>query len=96
MNTVVKLDTERELRYDFRAFVAMDEDCGINPMDPKTYADFSPRKIQALVWAGQLHTKNPLTKERVLEFLPTDGAALVRVMESVSEALARALEAPKE
>ena len=96
MNTVVKLDTDRELRYDFRAFVAMDEDCGINPMDPKTYADFSPRKIQALVWAGQLHTKNPLTKERVVEFLPTEGEALVKVMEAVSDALARALGPVKE
>lgn len=67
----VKLDAERQMKFPFSSLVILSRDHGINTNDPEFYRKpFSPHVLAALVWAGQLHCKNPLTLAQVTRLLP--------------------------
>lgn len=87
----LQLDKPREIKFNFAAFLALDEQCGLNAMDPATYRSFTPKQAVALVWAGQLHTAKPLSREQVAEHIPTDADEFVTMMTIVSESLGAAL-----
>jgi hypothetical protein len=82
----VKLDRERTLRFDFNAFITLDEVCKINvyALDMRT---LSPLQIRDLVWCAQLHTDKPLTRERVGKYLPTTIEEMLEVRKALIDAI---------
>jgi hypothetical protein len=83
----IKLDTDRSLRFTFKAFLALEETCKINvyTLDLRT---LSPGQVRDLVWASQLNTNKPLSREQVAKYLPPVTEDLSKVIEAVVEALA--------
>lgn len=77
-------------RYTFKSFVEL-RAYGINPMRPATYATFPPAVGVALIWAGQLEEKHPLSYDAVMALMPTDTEAYYNLIEKVSVALAAAI-----
>jgi len=66
----VKLDKERELKFTFKSFAALARECKINANDPATYKmPMDPATIAGFVWAGQLHTKDALTRSEVEDYI---------------------------
>jgi len=94
MSSTIKLDVERSLRYDFHSILKLDELDGINLMSPATYKDFSPKQVVALVWAGQLHTPQPLTRAEVAKRIPSNVDAYLGVINAIATAIAEALDRP--
>jgi hypothetical protein len=87
----ITLDKPRELKFNFAAFVKLDEVHGINAMDPATYRNFTPKQAVAMVWAAQLHTPQALNLEAVASHMPTDTDEFVAMMNVVVSALSEAL-----
>jgi hypothetical protein len=92
----VQLDKERELVFDNAAILELDEVCGINVMRPSTYYAISPKQLRDLVWAGQLHTKKPLTRAQVGSYLPLESEAYAAMAQAVADAVSRAILTPEE
>ena len=92
METItIKLDRERELKYTFRSFAELARKCAINANDKSTYElPLNPNIISAFVWAGQLHEKDPLTRDQVEALLPTtfesDVELMLKICQGVLEA----------
>lgn len=84
---------EINLHYDFRAFLRLDEECGINALSPASYRDFSPKQIVALIWAGQTATK-PLSRAEIAKLLPCDADNYLTIAITVAEALGKAIDGP--
>lgn len=71
--TIIKLgNNELELRYDMESILELDEQFKINLYARATYGDFSPLKLRALVWAGQLYVKNPMSLKAIGKLLPRE------------------------
>lgn len=79
------------IRFEFPAFDRMNREHGVNAMRPSTYINFEPSVGVTLVWGGQLHTKNPLTREQVAKLMPTDTEKYMDTMEVVATQLNIAL-----
>lgn len=93
MPSVLKLGTtEITLRYDFRAFLRLDEECGINAMSPSSYRDFSPKQMVALIWAGQTAPR-PLSRSEIAKLIPCDADTYLTIAMTVAEALGAAINA---
>lgn len=84
---IVKLDKDRELRFDYRALCALEEVCHVNVYEKNPFDNLSASRIRDLVWAAQLHTEKPLSREKVCEYLPLDVESLVEVGNVVAKAL---------
>jgi hypothetical protein len=96
MSSIIKLGHhEINLRYDFQAFLRLDEECGLNAMSPASYRDFSPKQMVALVWAGQT-SKKPLTRPEVAKLMPCDADNYLLIATAVADALGAAINAPDE
>lgn len=94
--TLVKLGKQEvSLRYDMAAILILDER-GINIYNPATYATFSPTKLRDLVWAGQLHTKEPKTLAELTKFLPTKADDYGEIATAIAAAIREAISPPKE
>lgn len=85
-----------EMRFTFPVFDRLNREHGINAMRPSTYIDFTPSTGASLVWAGQLHTKKPLTREQVVKLMPTDTDEYFAMMEVVAGQLNAALGVKKD
>lgn len=84
---------EITLRYDFQAFLRLEEECGINALSPRSYQDFSPKQIVALIWAGQVATK-PLSRPDIAKLMPCDADRYLAIATVVAEALGTAINSP--
>ncbi len=94
MSSKLTLGTaEITLRYNFQAFLRLEEECGINAMSPKSYQDFSPKQMVALIWAGQTATK-PLSRSDIAKLMPCDADHYLDIATTVAEALGAAINAP--
>lgn len=93
----VKLDKVRQIRFDFEAFIALEEVCktDIQALD---WRKLTPVQVRDLVWVGQLHTAKPLDREKVGSFLPTNRDKLAEVKAALMDAVmdAYGIEAPKQ
>lgn len=87
----VKLDKVRSIRFDFSAFDRMKREHGLNAMRPSTFQEMPPDAAATLLWGGQLHTKDALTREEILKHIPTDTDAFFDMMLVVSRQLNIAL-----
>ena len=89
MTPAVKLDRSREMKFTFQAFEALEEKRGIDvyALDCRR---LTPKQIASLVWAGQLHTKDPLEYEEVTKRLPTNTGDMQKVLIAVLGALTEA------
>lgn len=74
----VTLDKPRTLRFDAESFIRLDEECGIDAYRLDLRA-MTPKQTRDLVWAGQLHTPKPLTREQVTKHLPTEAKAVIEL-----------------
>lgn len=83
----IKLDRERSIRFDMAALMALDEVCKFNVLAAGALSNLSPTRIRDLVWAAQLHTEKPLTREKVSKYLPTDMEKLTKIIGDLVEAL---------
>ena len=89
--TAVKLKGETILlRFDFAAADSLDM-LGIDIYNPSTYDKFSPSKIVSLVWAGQLHTKLPLSREEVARNLKLNTQSYAETANAVAAAIREAV-----
>ena len=91
---VIKLDREREIKFTIPAIATLDEFYQINVFSPASYVDFPPSKIVSLIWAGQLHTKNPLRRNSIASFLPTSREEYMGICVIVAEAIRDAIQDP--
>lgn len=92
MKHIITLDKERELRFDYTALCALEETCQINIYKAGLFDEISPSRTRDLVWAAQLSTEKPLTREQVAKYLPTKPELLMGCVEVVANALRDAFE----
>lgn len=82
--------TEIEIHFDFKAFLRLDEECGINALSPSSYRDFSPKQMVAIIWAGQTATK-PLRRDQIAKLMPCDADNYLTIAIAVAESLGEAI-----
>ena len=85
--------TEINIHYDFKAFLRLDEECGINALSPSSYRDFSPKQMVAIIWAGQTAPK-PLSRDQIAKLMPCDADSYLTIAVAVAEALGEAINGP--
>jgi hypothetical protein len=67
----IKLDRERELKFNYKALSELSRVAGVNANDPAVFRfPLAPHVVSGFVWAGQLHTTKPLTLAQVEALLP--------------------------
>jgi hypothetical protein len=92
LKSVVKLgDHEVELRFTNEAVLALSE-LDINLYSPSTWLDFKPHKLRDLVWAGQLHVKEPRTVRQIGKLIPLKADDFVALAGAVGNAVRRDLD----
>ena len=86
----------RHLRYDFNAFVALEEELGIpiSEIGDKVAGSVGFKDMRAIVWAGLIHEDKKLTLSDVGNML--EPSNLAEIAEKVGEALVAAFPEPGE
>lgn len=79
------------LVFDFNAFAALEEKCGINILDKASLEKLAltPSVIRQLVWAGLLHKKPAITIEEAGARVTMDN--LTSIAEEIQRALTKSL-----
>lgn len=91
--SIIKLGSnEVDLRFDMEAILVLDEQHKINVYAPATYGDFSPAKLRALVWAGQLYRKDALSLREVGKLLPVNSEEFVDIAKALVVAINNAID----
>lgn len=90
-STIVKIGKDSiPLRYNFASADALDQ-LGINIYEPSSYNSFSPSKMVSLVWAGQLHTKAPLSRDQIAKSLKLSMETYAETARAVAAAIGEAI-----